>query len=645
MKKLGFISFLLTLCVFSFGQMTEDEKVKEFSRLYDVTLQYQTTVLDSAHYFLDSCIDHAKKIKSDYYLGKALQLKARGEFYEGEIDSSMYFGQKSIDILLNYKDSIEYFIAEYNQGNLFLYNEDNIQALVQFKKVSNIIDQNFEMYVQIDRNKVILNRAYCYTSIGMVLLSLEDYNGALIHFNKSLKSTERLNSWECEVLRSVILSNLGSTYYYLGDYQMAESYAVASMEQKKKLGQEGSIGYSFQVLADAAYGRGKYKLSLSYLEQSDKKFEILDNREEMFRNNFSRAKCYKAQNRLDKALTTLLELESSYLSHFGKKEQSNFYELLAEVYQAKNDFKLANDYFRITLKLRKTLDLKNDKTIVREFITFFESEEVQLNNKIQNLKNVQEKEKLQLQIDSENEKKVWIYTLFLVSTLCLVLVIMVISNAYRRNKKMNKELSDSIEENKVLFKEVHHRVKNNFQIISSLLNLQHGIEENERGKKVLTDAQGRIQSMSLVHEMLYRKSEVKRIDFKSYASGLVDSIIKSFTNETVVIDFKVESENESFDLEVAVPLGLILNEAITNAVKYAFTDLQTGLIEIHLKHISADNYSLVIKDNGIGIPEDFINGSKETLGIELINILSEQLGGSVSFKNNSGTEIVIYFKG
>ena len=156
---------------------------------------------------------------------------------------------------------------------------------------------------------------------------------------------------------------------------------------------------------------------------------------------------------------------------------------------------------------------------------------------------------------------------------------------------------------------------------------------------------GEFNPMSLVHEMLYRKSEVKRIDFKSYASELVDSIIKSFTNDNVIIDFNVESENESFDLEVAVPLGLILNEAITNSVKYAFSELQAGLIEIQLKHISGDNYSLVIKDNGIGIPEEFINGSKETLGIELINILSEQLGGSVSFKNNSGTEIVIYFKG
>ena len=645
MRILSFISTIFLFAYSSLGQLTEDEKIKEFTRLHDKTVRYQTTVLDSAKYFMDSCFDIAVQIESDYYLGKALQLKTRGEFYEGQVDSSIFYGNRSLEILKNYPDSIEYYMAEYNQGNMFLYQEDNIQALVQFKKAAKIIDTNFEMYVQIDRETVILNRSYCYASIGLVLMNLEDYIGSLEHFSKALKNSYKLETWESEMLRSVILSNMGSTYYYLEEYQLAENYAIASMEQKKKLGQEGAIGYSFQVLANAAYGRGKYKLCLSYLEQSDKKFEILDNQEEMYRNEFSRAKCYKAQKKFQLALDKLKEIEGSYLSHFGKKEQADFYEVLANVYQDKEEYELANDYFRITLKLRKDLDVKNDRTIVKEFITFFESEEVQLNDKIQNLKNQQEKEKLELQIAGENDKKVWIYTLFLVSILCLVLIIMVIANAYRRNKKVNKELSDSIEENKILFKEVHHRVKNNFQIISSLLNLQHGIEEDERGRKVLTDAQGRIQSMSLVHEMLYRKNEVKRISFNTYASELVDSIIKSFTGESVQIEFDIDSNDESFDLEVAVPLGLILNEAITNSVKYAFNELIGGKILIQLKHVSDNNFSLRIKDNGIGIPEEFISGGKETLGIELINILSEQLGGSASFKNAQGTEILIYFKG
>lgn len=644
MLKRAITYFLLICSVVSHSQIENEAAVQEFTRLHDKTVKYQTTNLDSADFFMDSCFQVSKKIESNYYYGKALQLKTRGEFYAGEVDSSIYYGNLSLDILKEYPDSLEYFMAEYNQGNMFLYQEDNIQALVQFKKAANIIDENFEKYVLIDREQVTLNRAYCHASIGIVLMNLEDFHGSLKEFNKSLKLTYKLETWEGQMLRSVVLSNLGSVLYSLNDFEMAESYAVASMEQKKLLGQEGSIGYSFQVLSNAAYGRGKFKLSLKYLDQSDKKFEILNNRLEINRNQFYRAKSLMAMKRSQEALDILENLEEIYLREFMKIDQADFYELYAEAYQSVGDFNRANDYLRITLKLRKELDVKNDKRIVQEFLTFFENEEVQLNDKIQNLKFKQAQEKLKLQIEGENQKKVWIYTLFLVSIICLVLIIMVISNAYRRNKKTNKELSDTIEEKQILFKEVHHRVKNNFQIISSLLNLQHGIEEDERGRKVLNDAQGRIQSMSLVHEMLYRKNEVKRIHFKTYAEELVTSIVKSVTDENVMISHEVNCQNESFDLAVAVPLGLILNEAITNSVKYAFNELQIGKIEIELEELLQGQFQLKIKDNGSGIPDDYLNGRKETLGIELVNILSEQLGGSAEFKNQNGTEITVRFK-
>lgn len=583
-------------------------------------------------------------MKPNYYYGKALQLKTRGEFYEGQIDSSIVYGNQSLSILREYPDSLEFFLAEYNQGNMFLYKEDNIQALVQFKKAAKIIDENFEIYVIVDRDQVVMNRAYCHASIGMVLLNLEDYNGAIRSYKKSLKTTEKLTSFDAQILRSIILGNMGSCYYSLNDFEMAENLAVASMEQKKMLGQEGSIGYSFQVLSDAALGRKKYDLALKYLDQADKKFDILNNQIEKDRNNFKRAVCYLAKKDAHEAVELLTALEDIYIRDFTKKDQCELYEQLAHAYQMNNDFKMANDYFRITLKYRKDLDVKNDRKIVNEFINFFEKEEIQLNDKIQNLKNIQEKEKLELQIAAENEKKVWIYTLFLVSIVSLILVILVISSAYRRNKRINVELSESIDENKILFKEVHHRVKNNFQIISSLLNLQHGIEEDARGKKVLTDAQGRIQSMSLVHEMLYRRNDAKKIEFDTYAEELVETIIKSFTDENAMIDFQVNETNLSFDLEVAVPLGLILNEAITNAVKYAFNELKIGKIEISLEVQEEGTYRLLIRDNGAGIPEEFINGSKETLGVELINILAEQLGGSAEFKNEEGANITILFK-
>jgi len=645
LKSLSFILVLVLFSGLSFGQNDEKELEKEFYRLHDTTVYFQSTNLQLSQVYVDSCLAVAQSMESPYFYGKALQLKTRGEFFEGEVDSSIIYGNQSLDILKSFPDSLEFFMAEYNQGNLFLYKEDNIQALVQFRKAARIIDENFEIYVKIDRNQIILNRAYCYASIGLVLMNLEDYPGSLKSFKRALKTASRLDTWDSEILRSVILSNMGSVYYLMDNFEMAEKYAIASMEQKKKLGQDGSIGYSFQVLADAAYGRGKFRLCLKYLDQADKKFEILNNTQEINRNQFSRAKCYLKQNKSDLAIETLEGLEEIFLRDFTKTEQAQFYETLAEAHQQSGNLKNANDYFRITLKIRKDLDVKNDKKIVKEFIDFYEKEEQQLNQKVESLKHQQEKEKLELQIEGENEKKVWIYTLFLVSILCLVLVIMVISNAYRRNRKTTKDLSDSIAENKILFKEVHHRVKNNFQIISSLLNLQHGIEEDERGKKVLTDAQGRIQSMSLVHEMLYRKNEVKRIHFESYAQELVDSILFSFTQDERKIEFEINTTGESYDLEIAVPLGLILNEAITNAVKYAFDeDQEDASIHIELRKIDIGEFKLIIKDNGKGIPEEFIDGSKETLGVELINILSEQLGGQAQFRNENGALIVITFK-
>ncbi|MEX1001734.1 MAG: histidine kinase dimerization/phosphoacceptor domain -containing protein [Crocinitomicaceae bacterium] len=626
------------------AQPQNKSKEECFNSCYDLAVVKQRSNIDSAIIYADSCLLLAKKIESNYYLGKALQLKGRERFLMHEMDSAIIFGNQSIELLKQYPDSLDYFMAQYNQGNLYLFQDDHIQALVQFKKATKVIEDNFEMYMNIDKDRVNLNRAYCYSSIGIVYQKLSANQKAIDNMHKSINISHRVDSWESNVLRSVILGNLGQIYYHMGNYKKAESYAIAGMEQKKMLGQEGAIGYNFQVLAMSAYGRGKYKLSLKYLEQSDKKFELGQNRTERVRNNFWRAKCFMARGELKRSLDLLLSIEPDVLDQFSSGERIDFYEVLADNYQQTGDLKKANDYLRVTLSHRKRVDEKNSREIVDQFLSFFEEEEVHLNDRIQNLKNKQDREKLEIEIQAERDKKIWIYTLFIVSIVGLLLIILIISNAYRKNRKTTKELSESIDEKKVLFKEVHHRVKNNFQIISSLLNLQHGIEEDERGRKVLTDAQSRIQSMSLVHELLYRKSEVKRIDFKEYVNELVSSIIRSYKGEKEEIAYVIECGNESFDLEVAIPLGLILNEVVTNSVKYAFEDSTSGEIHVKLVKKEAAHYTLTIRDNGVGIPEQYISGKKETLGIELINILSSQLEGSVTIKVENGTTVVLDFK-
>lgn len=638
---------MLLACALTFAiggaAQRQSDRLQRFKSFKEQVLHYQATNLDSSRMFIDSCIQTALGIEERFYLADAYQLKSRDFFLRSFADSALVYGRKACGIFQFYPDSTEHYVSEYNLGNIYLYLEEHIQALVQFKKVLRIIDDNFDVYVLDGEDKIDLNRAYCYISIGMVYDHLGDYQAKLLNAQKGLKIAQKVTGRESEILQAVTLGNIGLTYYQLGDFEKAESYAIAGMEQKKRLGIESSVGYNYNVLAKAAYGRQKYGLALKYLELSDKSFRQIQNEGELNSNELLRAKCYNASGKRDEALEVLHRVERQFDGPGAKRDRIELYELMSEIYAARRQFEEANKYLKIALMLKNELSYKNSRDATEQFLTFFEEEENRIDEKLNNYKNLQEKEKLQLEVKAQKDKEVWIYSLFIVSTLCLVLIIIVIARGNRRSKRINQELSYSIDEKQILFKEVHHRVKNNFQIISSLLNLQQGIEEDRRSKKVLTDAQGRIQSMSLVHEMLYRKNEVKRIDFRSYTEELVSSIVKSFANGVTQVQYVIQCQNESFDLELAVPLGLILNEAVTNSVKYAFEGRETGKIEVSLQPIDAKNYLLLIRDNGKGIPAEFINGSKETLGIELINILSEQLGGSAQFLSADGTEVRVTF--
>lgn len=598
---------------------------------------------DSSRLFIDSCFIYALKIDEQYYLGDAMQMRSRDFFMRSITDSALVYARKACEIFEYYPDSSAYYTAEYNIGNIYLALDEYMKAMIQFRKVLRIIDDNFDSFASVDGYKINMNRAYCYVSIGLIFDRLGDYENKLENLQKGYKISMRVDSRESDVLQAVTLGNIGQTYNELGEFETAEAYAIAGMEQKKKLGIESSIGYNYQVLARSAFGRKKYGLCLKYLQLSDKKFKEIQNSGELNNNELLRARCYFNQNKYDLALELLHELERSFDGPGAKSERIELNELLSEIYGSRKDFETSLKYLKIALELKDELVTHSYREAIDEFLVYFDEEESRINEKLNNYITLQEKEKLQMQVEAEKEKQAWIYSLFLVSSLCFILIIIVIARGNRRNKRINQELSYSIDEKQILFKEVHHRVKNNFQIISSLLNLQQGIEENPRSKKVLVDAQGRIQSMALVHEMLYRKNEVKKIDFSVYAEELVSSIVSSFRNAKTELTYTIESSHESFDLELAVPLGLILNEAVTNSVKYAFEGRSEGNIFIQLKPIDSKNYLLLIRDDGVGIPDEFINGARETLGIELINILCEQLGGAVQIQNQQGTEIRAVF--
>jgi two-component system, sensor histidine kinase PdtaS len=221
-------------------------------------------------------------------------------------------------------------------------------------------------------------------------------------------------------------------------------------------------------------------------------------------------------------------------------------------------------------------------------------------------------------------------------------IVMVVRDITERKEAENK-IKKSLEEKKVLLREIHHRVKNNMQIISSLLNLQSTYTNDKNVVDILMESQNRVKSMAMIHEKLYQSPELSRIDFRDYIAKLSTFLRQSYLyiNNSIIIETEVD--DIYLNIDTAVPCGLIINELVTNSIKHGFPEDNPGLIRIKLFK-SHGKYILSVKDNGVGFPETIDFRNTETLGLQLINNLVLQLDGTIEVILDHGTEFKINFQ-
>lgn len=191
-------------------------------------------------------------------------------------------------------------------------------------------------------------------------------------------------------------------------------------------------------------------------------------------------------------------------------------------------------------------------------------------------------------------------------------------------------------------KEVHHRIKNNLQVIASLLNLQSRNFEDETIKSAFRDSQNRVRSMSLAHEKLYRSPDLASIEVSDYIKNLTDNIFQTYSTGNNRIKLDIQADKEYLQIDKIVPVGLILNELITNSFKYAFPENEEGIISIKFV-IKGSEYILEVKDDGIGMPDNFDIDSSSSLGLKVVNMLVQQLEGTIEYNISSGTGYIISF--
>jgi len=203
----------------------------------------------------------------------------------------------------------------------------------------------------------------------------------------------------------------------------------------------------------------------------------------------------------------------------------------------------------------------------------------------------------------------------------------------------------ALREKELLVREVHHRVKNNLQVISSLLSLQASRVTDESALRTLTESQGRVRAMALVHEQLYRSGHLDSVDFGEYVRRLAAGLFSSYGVDSSRIALLIGAGGARLPIDLAVPCGLIVHELVSNALRHAFPDGRSGEIRISMKRPLADAgaWTLVVGDNGVGFPEPPPAGGASSLGLRLVEIFTEQLGGTLSIRGGAGAEFRIIF--
>ena len=205
------------------------------------------------------------------------------------------------------------------------------------------------------------------------------------------------------------------------------------------------------------------------------------------------------------------------------------------------------------------------------------------------------------------------------------------------------QLKSSLEEKEVLLKEIHHRVKNNLQVISSLLNLQARQVNDEKALEMFDDSKNRVRTMALIHEKLYKSADLAQIDFGEYVHSLVNSLFEAYRDRGENIRALIDVENVLMGVDQGIPCGLIVNELVSNSLKHAFPSARQGSIWISLSPLREGKYILGIRDDGVGLPAMIDFRNSDSLGLRLVNILVSQLGGHIELYSGEYTDFRIEF--
>jgi len=420
---------------------------------------------------------------------------------------------------------------------------------------------------------------------------------------------------------------VGNNYLDLKNYQKALDYYNRSIKMGEQYGFYNNLSDVYISLADLHNSIGNYTQAQKAGLNAVKYAELLENNFMQMRSWLSIGKIYNEQRKYDNAVESLQKSISIASADFGDKYfLHQAYEQLSKAYAGLNDFTKAYAAFQKHDQLEDSVFTVDASQRIAKLETEFEVAKKENTIALQDTK-------------LKQQKNIQIFGIVL-GTL-LVMFLLFLYRTYLKNKQTNKILARQNKEKEFLLKEIHHRVKNNLAVVSSLLSLQSGQSNSKEVQDLMQENQNRVQSMSMIHQKLYQGENLATIEMKDYFMNLGNYTLDVFNaREKITIDYNMEKLE--IDVDMAVPIGLIVNELLTNALKYAFPDGRNGKIVISLFR-NQQKLNLEVSDNGIG-KSNVYSLPESGFGTQLIQLLTIQLDGRMTQKTKEGTIVSFEFQ-
>jgi two-component sensor histidine kinase/Tfp pilus assembly protein PilF len=478
-------------------------------------------------------------------------------------------------------------------------------------------------------------------NIGIIHFRQQDYQLALDYFQGCLKSYKEQKN---EAAASKILVNIGAAYNRLGKPAQAieaHSEALAFFERS---GNRVGMGISYNNIGNVYLETGQPAKAVDYYKRSLQVKEKMGDRLGVSITSKNIADAYLGMNNLASA-TASIEKSLKIAEEIGAQEQvKDAFEILSKIAEKKGEYKKALEYERNLATAKDSLFSREKTEQISKMRAIYENEK----ERQQAAHELEKRDASIAILNKENELNNAQRNLLMAVAGALLAVAGLTYYLYAQKQKSNVKLSEkniliekALADRETLLKEIHHRVKNNLQVISSLLSLQSKSLQDTGAQDAISESRNRVKSMSLIHEQLYQDDTIAGVYMKDYIERLVRSLNQSYGLDSSRVEVKVDTDNILLDVDSAIPLGLIINELVSNSMKYGFPGQREGSILISLRD-GLEELRLLVKDSGVGI--DPGKNTEQSFGLNMVRSLMRKLKAEMTIESGAGTAVELVIR-